>query len=89
MKLKALIKWFVLISSLVLCIQTVSAISVSSVTVDPSGPLTPGNPVMVQFKVENTGVFPSGGEIRFFTDLDNPKWMYTIIVNGFENYDLW
>jgi len=85
MKLKALMKWFVLILSLVLCIQTVSAISVSSVTVDPSGPLTPGTPVMVQFKVENTGVFPSGGEIRFFTDLDNPKWTYTIIVNGFEN----
>jgi len=85
MKLKALMKWLVLIISLVLCIQTVSAISVSSVTVAPSGSLTPGTPVMVQFKVENTGVFPSGGEIRFFTDLDNPKWTYTNIVNGFEN----
>jgi len=83
--MKGLLKWAVLILLLVLCIQTVSAISVQSITVDPSGSLTPGTPVTVQFKVENSGVFPSGGEIRFFTDLDKSKWTYTIIVNGVEN----
>jgi len=80
-----LIKWTVLLLSLIVCIQFVSAISVTSVTVDPSGSLTPSIPVTVQFKVENSGVFPPSGEIQFFTELDNPKWTYTIIVNGFEN----
>jgi hypothetical protein len=63
----------------------VSAISVSSVTIDPSGSLTPSTPVTVQFKIESSGVFPSGGEIQLFTDLDKPTWTYTIIVNGVEN----
>ena len=83
--MKGLMKWTVLILLLIVCIQTVSAISVASVTVDPSGSLTPGTPVTVQFKIENSGVFPSGGEIQLFTDLDKPKWTYTIIVNGVEN----
>jgi hypothetical protein len=83
--MKGLMKWTVLILLLIVCIQTVSAISVPSVTVDPSGSLTPGTPVTVQFKIEHSGVFPSGGEIQLFTDLDKPKWTYTIIVNGVEN----
>jgi hypothetical protein len=83
--MKGLMKWTVLILLLILCIQIVSAISVPSVTVDPSGSLTPGTPVTVQFKVENSGVFPSNGEIQLFTDLDKPTWTYTIIVNGVEN----
>ena len=84
--MKGLMKWTVLLLFLIVCIQAVSAeaISVSSVTVDPSGSLTPGYPVTVQFKIDTSG-FPSGGEIRLFTDLDNPKWTYTVIVNGIEN----
>jgi len=30
-------------------------------------------------------MFPSDGELQLFTDLDKPKWTYTIIVNGKEN----
>ena len=85
MKMKGLVKWTVLILLLLFCIQTVSAISVSSVTIDPSGSLTPGTPVTVSFKIENSGVFPSDNELQLFTELGNPKWTYTIIVNGFEN----
>jgi hypothetical protein len=82
--MKGLMKWTVLILFLIVCIQAVSAISVESVTVDPSGSLTPGTPVTVQFKID-TYDFPSGGEIRLFTDVDSPKWTYTVIVNGIEN----
>jgi hypothetical protein len=82
--MKGLMKWTVLILFLIVCIQAVSAMSVETVTVDPSGSLTPGTPVTVQFKIDASG-FPSGGEIRLFTDVDNPKWTYTIIVNGIEN----
>ena len=86
MKNKRFMKWTVLILLLIGCIQTVSAtISVPSVKVDPSGSLIPGTPVTVQFRIENSGLFPSGGEIRLFTELDNPNWTYTIIVNGVEN----
>src|SRR5665647_3324541 len=83
--MKGLLKWTVLVVLLICCIHTVSAISVASVSIDPSGSLTPNNPVTVSFKVENSGVFPSDGEIQLFTDLEKPKWTYTIIVNGIEN----
>jgi hypothetical protein len=83
--MKGLVKLTVLIVMFIICIQTVSAISVASVSIDPSGSLTPGTPATVSFKIENSGVFPSEGEIQFFTDLDKPKWTYTIIVNGVEN----
>jgi hypothetical protein len=82
--MKGFLKWTVLLLVLILCMQTVSAISVSSVTIDPSGSLTPDTPVTVQFKID-TGSFPSGGEVRLFTELDKPAWTYTIIVNGIEN----
>jgi hypothetical protein len=82
--MKGLLKWTVLLLVLIACMQTVSAISVSSVTIDPSGSLTPATPVTAQFKIE-TGSFPSGGEVRLFTELDKPVWTYTVIVNGIEN----
>jgi hypothetical protein len=83
--MKGLLKWTVLVLVIISCIQSVSAISIASVSIDPSGSLTPNNPVTVSFKVENSGVFPSDGEIQLFTDLEKPKWTYTIIVNGIEN----
>jgi hypothetical protein len=83
--MKGLMKWTVLLIFLIVCIQAVSATtSVSDVTIDPSGSLTPGTPVTVQFKID-AGSFPSGGEIRLFSDLDSSMWTYTIIVNGVEN----
>ena len=83
--MKGLMKWSVLILFLIVCIQAVSAISVTSVSIDPSGSLTPATPVTVSFKIENSGVFPSDSELQLFTDLEKPKWTYTIIVNGVEN----
>jgi hypothetical protein len=70
---------------LLFCISAVSAFSVSSVSIDPQGSLIPNTPVTVSFKVDNSGVFPSSDDLQFFTDLDNPKWTYTILVNGIEN----
>jgi len=83
--MKGLMKWTVLLLVFICCIQTVSAISVASVSIDPSGSLTPNNPVTVSFKIETSGVFPSDGEIQLYTDLEKPKWSYIIIVNGVEN----
>ena len=83
--MKGLMKYTVLILILAVCIQTVSAISVSSVSIDPSGSLTPTTPVTANFKIDFSGVFPSDSEIQMFTDLEKPMWSYTIIVNGIEN----
>jgi hypothetical protein len=82
--MKGLMKWTILILFLILCIPPVCAISVSPVSIDPSGSLTPGTPVSVSFKVEFSGDFPQAGEIRLFTDLDKSRWMYTIFVNDVE-----
>ncbi len=62
-----------------------AAISVSSVSVSPSGTLTPGTHVTTSYTVDSSGVFPSGDDLQFYTDLDNPKWTYAIIVSGLEN----
>jgi hypothetical protein len=83
--MKGLMKWTVLILFLVVCIQTVSAFSITGVQIDPSGSLTPATPVTANFKIDFSGVFPSDSEIQMFTDLDKPLWKYTIIVNGIEN----
>jgi len=83
--MKGLMKWTVLTLLFIVCIQTVSAaISVPTLTIDPSGSLTPGTPVIVSFKIESPGEFPVGGEIRLFTDLDKSKWTYDIFVNDVE-----
>ncbi|MDD1695551.1 MAG: hypothetical protein LUQ54_01505 [Methanoregula sp.] len=83
--MKGLLKWTILILFLIVCIPPVFAFSVGSVSIDPSGSLTPATPVTVSFKIENSGVFPSDNELQIFTDLDKPKWTYTVIVNGVEN----
>ena len=77
--------WIIVTTILLFCISAVSAFSVSSVSIDPSGSLIPGTPVTVSYKVDISGTFPSGDDLQFFTDLENPKWTYTIIVNGIEN----
>jgi hypothetical protein len=83
--MKGLLKWTIPILFIIVCIYPVCAFSVGSIQIDPSGSLTPGTPVTVSFKIENSGVFPSDNEIQIFTELDKPKWTYTVIVNGVEN----
>ena len=61
-------------------------LSVTPLSIVPSGSLVPGNPVMASFKIDFLGVFPSDGELQLFTDLDTPKWTYTTVVNGIENF---
>jgi PGF-pre-PGF domain-containing protein len=83
--MKGLMKWTFLILLFIVCIQAVSAtISVSSITVDPTGSLTPNTPMTASFRI-GANDFPSSGEVRLFTDINNPTWTYTVIVNGIEN----
>ena len=77
--------WIIFTAILLFCISAASAFSVASISIDPSGSLIPGTPVTAAYKVETSGVFPSGDDLQFYTELENPKWTYTIIVNGIEN----
>lgn len=87
--MKGVMKWIVLAAILLLCTPVVSGFTVSSVTIDPSGSLTPGTPVMVSYKIQfaaSSGeTFPSGSELQMSTDLEKPKWSWTLILDGIEN----
>jgi len=89
MMMKGFNKWVLITVAFLLCIQAVSAFTVSSITVDPSGSLTPGTPVTVSYKVDlqSTGstTFSSSNDLQMTTDLEKPQWTYTILLDGIEN----
>ena len=76
--------WIIVTAILLFCISAASAFSVATVSIDPSGSLVPGTPVTVSYKVDATA-FTSGDDLQFFTELENPKWTYTISVNSIDN----
>jgi hypothetical protein len=73
----------------ILCIPAVSAFSVQGMSISPSGALTPGNPVTISFTVgfaaSGGNNFDAGSDLVLTTDLTNPKWTYTLILDGVEN----
>jgi hypothetical protein len=88
--MKGLTKLIILAAVIFLvCIPVVSAFDVEGLTIDPSGSLTPNTPVTVSFKVgfaaTSGETFPSGSDLVLTTDLANPKWTYTLILDGVEN----
>jgi hypothetical protein len=84
--MKGFTKWIIIAVSLLFCIHAVTAFAVSSITVDPSGSLTPGTPVIVTFKVDfspsGEETFPSANELQMSTDLDKPSWAYSLVLDG-------
>jgi len=74
---------------LFLCIPAVSAFTVEGYQIDQSGALTPNTPVTISFKVgfsaSNDLTFPAGSDLVLATDLSNPKWTYTLLLDGVEN----
>jgi hypothetical protein len=87
--MKGLTKWIIIAVFLVFCIQAVSAFTVSSISIDPSGTLTPSQQVLVSFRVDFSAssgeTFASGNELQLITDLNNPKWSYTLLLDEVEN----
>lgn len=84
--MKGLTKWILIAVILILCMQAVTAFAVSSISVEPSGSLTPGTPVIVSFNVDLSGAgaetFTSGNELQMSTDLDSSKWNYALVLDG-------
>ena len=87
--MKGFNKWVLIAVAFLLCVQAVSAFTVSSVTVTPAGDLTPGTAVTVSYKVDfqssGSTTFSSSNDLQMTTDLANPKWTYTILLDGVEN----
>lgn len=84
--MKGLTKWIIIAVFLIFCIHAVSAFGVETITVDPSGSLTPGTPVIVTFKVDLSAsgaeTFPSSDTLDMITDLDKPTWTYSLVLDG-------
>jgi hypothetical protein len=73
--------------ALLFLIQGVIAFTVGSVAVNPSGNLYPGNSVNITYTVYAASgmAFPSYDDLQFITELDDPRWTYSIAVNGIKN----
>lgn len=69
----------------------VAAWNVTDVSIDPSGSLTPGTPVIVSLKID----FPDQPAphqphaIRLVTDLEKQKWTHHYITEGYEDRTLY
>ena len=65
----------------------IAAFSVGSVSVNPSGNLYPTNSVNISYTVYAASgtAFPSYDDLQFITDLNDPGWTYSIVVNGVKN----
>ena len=80
------------IGTLLFCIigiQFVAGITVSNPVINPTSDLIAGTNVSVSFKVNMTPTgnetFPKGNTLQIFTDLNNPKWVTTLIIDGVES----
>jgi len=71
------------------CISAVSAFTIDKYASDPSGPLAPDTPVTVSYDIglgSTSGTtFPPENDLVMTTELTNPKWAYTLILEGVEN----
>jgi len=75
--------------ALFFCIPAVSAFTVEGMTIEPSGSLTPGTTVTASYKImfsaSSSLTFPGGSDLVMTTDLKDPSWTYTILLNDVEN----
>ncbi len=87
--MKRLLVWTVVFICLFAIISGVSAYTVSQISVNPAGDLTPGTPVTVSFTIQVAGsggeTFPSESTLDFYTDLDNPRWNTVLVLNNIDN----
>jgi hypothetical protein len=87
--MKRLLIWTVVVICLFAVISGVSAFTVSQISVNPAGDLTPGTPVTVSFTVQfvssGDDTFPTDNTLDFYTDLDSPRWNAVLALNNIDN----
>ncbi|MCP1715745.1 hypothetical protein J2T58_001614 [Methanocalculus alkaliphilus] len=79
----------ILIAFLALCAVSVSAFTVQPPSGIPTGDLAPGTKLTidttVSFKHTDGTTIPDDNSLQLFTDLDSPRWTYTIVLDGIDN----
>jgi hypothetical protein len=80
-------RWSLAILTLLLLWPGAMAFTTSPVVISPSGVLNPNDPVNISYTVYAASgtAFPSYDDIQFVTELDDPVWSYTVVVDGVEN----
>jgi len=65
---------------------SVSAFTVSSITVNPPGELAAGTPVTIDLIIDfpswGTETFPSDSELQLSTNLNDAHWVPALVLNG-------
>lgn len=61
------------------------AYTVNSMSISPSGALTPGTTVDISFKVQMPSGSTTSNSLQLYTQLEKPKWSYIINVNDVAN----
>ncbi len=86
-KVQSIPKLVFLCLGIVFLVSGVSAFTVTGVTINPPGTLDPGDAVNVSYTVYAASgtAFPSYDDLQFIAGLDDPAWLYSIVVNGVEN----
>jgi hypothetical protein len=73
---------------LVFC-PAATALNVTRITIDPSGTVTPGTPMVItgtlSFESSSGKTVESPYELRLSTDLEKASWNYTLVPDGKEN----
>ncbi|MFA5331496.1 MAG: hypothetical protein WC342_03875 [Methanoregula sp.] len=88
--MKGLVKSLTLFVLLAACIQVAAAsFTMSTVTINPSGDLVPGDAVTISFAIKfaasGTETFSASDTLQMQTDLNNPTWTWTLVLNDVEN----
>jgi hypothetical protein len=78
-----------LVLACLILIPSVSAFTISLLTVDPSGDLTPGTSVILKgtigFVPSLDETFNSSHSLQLSTDLEKAKWTYSLVLDGVDN----
>jgi hypothetical protein len=80
-------RWWLSCLALLFLVSGAAAFTVSSTAITPPDVVNPGDAVNVTSTVYAASgtAFPSYDDLQFVTELDDPVWSYTILVNGVEN----
>jgi hypothetical protein len=87
--MKKVLIWTIVFVVLLAIVPGISAYTVSGVSVNPSGDVTPGTPVTVSLTIQLAGsggyTFDSESTLDLLTDLDNPRWSAVLVLNDVDN----
>ena len=61
------------------------AYTVNSLSISPTGALTPGTTVDLSFKIQMPSGATNVNDLKLYTALEKPKWSYAVNVNDVAN----